>query len=158
MEWEKLFKPRTLERGRDYAKEGKVAQIKRKCNTVSASVEGWETYKVVITYDESNQIAEMSCTCPSHTKTNYCKHCAALLFATDDSTIDDTSGVAACESSITVKSTLPRSASAEDKLNEIINTLERVLGVRQSTKQPKELINKLKKASSPKGIFDAFKR
>ena len=46
----------------------------------------------------------------------------------------------------------------EIKLNEIINTLERVLGVRQSTKQPKELINKLKKASSPKGIFDAFKR
>ena len=134
MEWEKLFKPKTLERGRNYAKEGKVTKIKQKSNTVSATIEGRETYSVSITYGESIRIAEMSCTCPSYTKTNYCKHCAALLFATSDSTKSDTSpSVSSCvpPSTNSITYAVPKSATTAEKLKDI----KRQLISRYSTKE-----------------------
>ena len=120
MEWEKLFKPKTLERGRGYAIEGKVTKIKRKSNTVSATIEGREPYKVSITYNESEQIEEMSCTCPSYTKVNHCKHCAALLFVISDSTTSDIcSSVSTPVTAISIKYTVPKTATTAIKLADI---------------------------------------
>lgn len=83
MDWQKMFAPWILERGRNYWNEGCVESLCRDGNTVTAVVCGTEDYDVEIEMSREGNIAYMSCTCPYAEEGNNCKHMAAVLFAMD---------------------------------------------------------------------------
>lgn len=86
MDWQKLFAPWILERGRNYWDDGCVESLDWDGNTVTALVSGTEDYDVEIEMGRGGKIADMSCTCPYAEDGNNCKHMAAVLFAMEDGT------------------------------------------------------------------------
>ena len=82
LEWEESFEPHILERGRNYARRGAVAQISKKGDMIEAVVAGSEYYKVSLHYDGHN-IRDCYCSCPYAAGSSYCKHMAAVLYEVD---------------------------------------------------------------------------
>lgn len=80
--WKELFKPWILERGQEYFKEHRVAELKIDGEEISAFVEGSEDYQVAIMLDDGMPIA-LYCDCPYASGNDCCKHMAAVLFAVD---------------------------------------------------------------------------
>lgn len=80
IEWKKYFQPHILERGREYHREGRVAELSDRDGNITACVEGSEPYTVEIEYSE-NDIEYMSCDCAYAEGRENCKHMAAVLFA-----------------------------------------------------------------------------
>lgn len=83
MNWQKLFSPWILERGRNYWDDDRVESLRQDGNTVTAVVCGTEDYDVEIEIGRGGNVAYMSCTCPYAEEGNNCKHMAAVLFAID---------------------------------------------------------------------------
>ena len=83
MNWQKLFSPWILERGRNYWEDDRVESLRQDGNTVTAVVCGTEDYDVEIEIGRGGNVAYMSCTCPYAEEGNNCKHMAAVLFAID---------------------------------------------------------------------------
>lgn len=78
-EWEYLFKPKILERGQRYARQGAVKHFVRKEDRIEAIVAGSENYKVIL--DSDWKITEDAyCSCPYAAEGNLCKHMAAVLY------------------------------------------------------------------------------
>lgn len=84
MDWQKMFTPWILERGRYYRDDDCVESLYQDGNTVTAVVSGTEDYDVEIEIGRGGNISYMSCTCPYAEKGNNCKHMAAVLFAMDE--------------------------------------------------------------------------
>lgn len=84
MNWQKMFAPWILERGRDYWDDGCVESLCQDGNTVTAVVSGTEDYDVEIEMGCGGNIEYMSCTCPYAEEGNNCKHIAAVLFAMEE--------------------------------------------------------------------------
>jgi len=80
IEWKKHFQPHILERGKEYYREGRVAQLSDRGGDITACVEGSEPYGVEIEYSGKN-IEYMSCDCPYAEGGENCKHMAAVLYA-----------------------------------------------------------------------------
>ena len=84
MNWQKMFAPWILERGRKYWEDGCVESLYQDGNTVTAVVSGTEDYDVEIEMGRGGNIEYMSCTCPYAEAGNNCKHMAAVLFAMEE--------------------------------------------------------------------------
>ena len=83
MDWQKMFAPWILERGKNYWEDDRVESLRQDGNTVTAVVCGTEDYDVEIEMGRGGNVAYMSCTCPYAEEGNNCKHMAAVLFAID---------------------------------------------------------------------------
>lgn len=70
------YDPRLLERGRAYAREGRVMEHERTDELVRATVQGSEDYDVTLTTKEGKLVAE--CDCASFERERRCKHIVAL--------------------------------------------------------------------------------
>ena len=83
--WKEHFQPWILERGRADWKEGRIKELDRTEDLITARISGTsgEAYqvKVLLEHDDSR---EMTCTCPYAVKNSTCKHMAAVLFAMQD--------------------------------------------------------------------------
>lgn len=80
-DFEAMFDPVVLERGRVYHAEGRVMDIEETdTGEYRAAVEGSEVYEVYIALDERHGIREIKCDCPFDWD-DHCKHQAAVLFA-----------------------------------------------------------------------------
>lgn len=84
MNWQKMFAPWILERGRKYWDDDCVESLYQDRNTVTAVVSGTEDYDVEIEMGRGGNIEYMSCTCPYAEEGNNCKHMAAVLFAMEE--------------------------------------------------------------------------
>ena len=78
-DWEYLFKPHILERGRQYARQGAVANIVIKEDQIEAIVAGSENYKVILR-EEGKFTGDAYCSCPYAAEGHLCKHMAAVLY------------------------------------------------------------------------------
>lgn len=83
-QWEDLFAPWILARGKRYYEDARVTQITQQGNTIRATVAGTDAYTVEVDLPGGFP-SFMSCTCPYGCRDN-CKHMAALLFAVDAGT------------------------------------------------------------------------
>lgn len=81
-EWEYHFQPHILMRGWDYANSGKVTDLKKTEDSISAVVSGNEFYKVEIRLD-GGVVTDAFCTCPYAVDGSWCKHMAAVLYSVD---------------------------------------------------------------------------
>ena len=79
--FEGLFAPRILQRGADYAREGRITIVQNERAECLALAHGTETYHVTIAYGEDGQIRAMHCDCPYAEDGRNCKHMAATLYA-----------------------------------------------------------------------------
>ncbi len=78
--YDAMFEAKIKERGLQYYLKGKVEKITEENNEYTFSVNGTEEYTVNIAIKDSNEIAEMKCTCPYSNKApNNCKHMYAAL-------------------------------------------------------------------------------
>lgn len=84
MDWQKMFTPWILERGRNYRDDDCVESLYQDGNTVTAVVSGTKDYDVEIEMGRGGNIEYMSCTCPYAEEGNNCKHMAAVLFAMEE--------------------------------------------------------------------------
>lgn len=85
MKWKHLFPVRILNRGKSYFYSGQVYDLEKKEHTLTAKVDGYDTYYVTIQLNEDEQsILHADCSCPYAEDHSYCKHEAAVLFAYDD--------------------------------------------------------------------------
>lgn len=66
-------------RGEDYYTSGLVGDVRDAGDTISARVEGSESYRVKL-WDEKGELA-YDCTCPRAADGYFCKHCAAVGLA-----------------------------------------------------------------------------
>lgn len=82
MDWEEMFEPKFLSRGKAYFKDGCVTDLQYDDGILSAVVEGTEDYDVSITL-ENDIPSDMECSCPYAEDGNLCKHMAAVLYAYD---------------------------------------------------------------------------
>ena len=73
--------PNILERGKEYAKEGKVVALTREGDKVHASVKGKKEYSVSFSLDEKDRLISYHCDCPYP---HLCKHVVAVLFALEE--------------------------------------------------------------------------
>lgn len=64
MDWQKMFTPWILERGRNYRDDDCVESLYQDGNTVTAVVSGTKDYDVEIEMGRGGNIAYMSCICP----------------------------------------------------------------------------------------------
>ena len=80
IEWKNYFQPHILERGREYYREGRVAELSDRDGNITACVEGSDPYGVEIEYS-GKDIEYMSCDCPYAEGGENCKHMAAVLYA-----------------------------------------------------------------------------
>ena len=74
------------ERGKDYAKEGKVVNLTREGEKVHALVKGKKDYVVTLSVDENDHLTAFHCDCPYP---HLCKHVVAVLFALDERSKQD---------------------------------------------------------------------
>jgi len=75
---------RSYAAGIDYAREGTVSGLMVSNDSITAYVQGTETYEVQIEYNQDGDlIAE--CSCPYGEEGNFCKHCVAVGIAWLDS-------------------------------------------------------------------------
>ena len=81
-DWEYLFKPHILERGRQYARQGAVANIVIKEDQIEAIVAGSENYKVILR-EEGKFTGDAYCSCPYAAEGHLCKHMAAVLYVAE---------------------------------------------------------------------------
>ena len=88
IEWKKYFRPHILERGREYYREDRVAELSDRDGNITACVEGSEPYGVEIEYS-GKDIEYMSCDCPYAEGGENCKHMAAVLFAWEAGEVSD---------------------------------------------------------------------
>ena len=82
-DWQELFQPWILERGRNYCISGCVTELKRDRDCIRAAVLGTQEYEVDILLD-GGEVVEMNCTCPYAEEGASCKHMAAVLFALEE--------------------------------------------------------------------------
>lgn len=80
MKWKKLFQSHILERGHRYYCEDAVENLRVSANTLKADVIGTEEYEVEISFNDKEEIIDMSCSCPYAEDGWNCKHMAAVLF------------------------------------------------------------------------------
>ncbi|MFC6260542.1 SWIM zinc finger family protein [Levilactobacillus fujinensis] len=83
MNWKDLFQPQVISRGRAYYKRGLVTNLRQTESAVQATVNGSESYRVVLQFGPSC-LQHVGCTCPYATEGKYCKHMAAVLFYLDE--------------------------------------------------------------------------
>lgn len=80
--WKKIFDKRTLERGRAYYEDGRVAIVHSVVSSseseYTAMVKGTHLYTVQICLSQDRLRA--NCTCPNAQEWHICKHMAAVLF------------------------------------------------------------------------------
>ena len=88
MDWQSYFRGQILDRGYDYYCDGAVDDLKRKKDTLTATVSGTDDYHVEITI-AGGIISSMYCSCPYAEDGNNCKHMAATLFEWEDSSSDN---------------------------------------------------------------------
>lgn len=81
--WEDYFSLSTLKRGESYAQKGRVGDIVKSLESISAKVQGEDSYQVNITVNNQD-IVSMGCTCPVGNAGDLCKHMAAVLFVAVD--------------------------------------------------------------------------
>lgn len=79
-EWEELFEPHILARGKGYARDKCVKKLSAKDGKIQAIVAGTEYYDVKILY-EDDRVVEAYCSCPYAAGGSCCKHMAAVLYA-----------------------------------------------------------------------------
>lgn len=93
MDWERLFAPHILVRGRDYYDFGAVENMQKTEDGYTAQVEGTDLYDVGIELSR-NAVQDMWCTCPYAADGSRCKHMAAVLYALEDEDLlSDTASV-----------------------------------------------------------------
>lgn len=91
MEWEDVFQSQILDRGYDYYQRGLVTNLKRTSDGVQATVKGSKTYHVTVSV-QNGQVVDAECNCPYAQGGKYCKHMAAVMFASfPDDEIGETS-------------------------------------------------------------------
>ena len=78
-DWESMFEPKILVRGRQYWRQGNVTDLTCTEDEIHATVLGSDEYEVEIELD-GEEVVGTSCTCPYGDYDN-CKHMAAVLFA-----------------------------------------------------------------------------
>src|SRR5690606_32996063 len=76
---ERLAGPAAYQRGLDYFRNGHVSEISKRGNTITALVEGTETWQAKLKHTAS--IFEGSCDCPASDGIDFCKHCVAAALA-----------------------------------------------------------------------------
>ncbi len=80
-DFESMFDPTILGRGRDYFHQGCVLEIEEiEQGEYRAAVEGSEVYDVSVSLDKGQNVLDISCDCP-YDWDAHCKHQAAVLFA-----------------------------------------------------------------------------
>lgn len=77
--YNKFFKPEIITKGDKLFKSNKIKNYKKCNNDYSCVISGTDNYDVFISYDKSDNIKSMSCTCPYFKKGNNCKHIYALI-------------------------------------------------------------------------------
>ena len=82
--WDELFQPHILYRGKVYQQEGRVENLTYDHGCYSATVSGAEAYEVTIYTSQKEIIEDMSCTCPYACSGSNCKHMAAVLYAIEE--------------------------------------------------------------------------
>jgi len=85
--WKQLFAPHILERGLDYYESELVTIDNTDEQSIEATVEGTEPYRVEIVLYRG-KVQDMFCDCPYADAGNNCKHMAAVLFAVEDEEAD----------------------------------------------------------------------
>lgn len=81
-EWESLFKPHILARGRKYAADNSVKNLQGNTECVKALVRGTDYYRVEIRYRDGI-VQQGYCSCPYAESGNWCKHMAAVLYSAE---------------------------------------------------------------------------
>ena len=71
------YSPQVVARGRVYAEEGRVRDVRVDADGVSAVVNGSEAYRVDVL---ASKKVPSSCTCPAFAREGECKHVAALAW------------------------------------------------------------------------------
>ncbi len=82
-EFEQMFNPEILRRGKDYYRKGAVGSFCRRGDIIESTVSGSEDYRVAVRFN-SQAIDEMYCECPRACGGYMCKHMAAMLYALCD--------------------------------------------------------------------------
>lgn len=82
-EWKQKFAQKILNRGRDYANDGRVTDIRFEHGSIVGTVRGHRAYFVEILFS-GETVTGMYCTCPYAEDGTPCKHMAAVLYAADD--------------------------------------------------------------------------
>lgn len=75
----KLAGIRAYERGADYFDEGRVGELFIQDDTISAEVDGTESYQVSLIYTQRGLSG--ACDCPASEGIDFCKHCVATALA-----------------------------------------------------------------------------
>ena len=71
----KLAGPAAFQRGKNYYQEGRVAELRSRGKTITALVEGTETWRVTLKHTAT--VFEGCCDCPASDNFDFCKHCVA---------------------------------------------------------------------------------
>lgn len=95
-------------RGTAYYHEGRVGELHHKGKTITALVEGGETYQVTLKH--TSKVFEGICDCPASDGFDFCKHCVATALAYRDSLQQDRQ---------------LRTASGKDRLPSYLMTLDK---------------------------------
>ena len=77
--YDNLFEPIIKSKGTKYSRLNKISDVYIAGNRVSAKVLGTKKYDVIIKFNKE-KIEEVSCICPYHKKSVYCKHIYAVLY------------------------------------------------------------------------------
>ncbi|MFD1550360.1 SWIM zinc finger family protein [Levilactobacillus fuyuanensis] len=80
MEWEDVFQSQILDRGYDYYQRGLVTNLKQTSDGVQATVKGSKAYHVTVSV-QNEQVVDAECNFPYAQGGKYCKHMAAVMFA-----------------------------------------------------------------------------
>ncbi len=87
-DWREMFHPWILKRGRNYWMEGRVTDLHKNGNEITAIVQGTEDYEVSIDI-EDGEATHFHCSCPYAMNDTACKHMAAVLFALEKADIEE---------------------------------------------------------------------
>lgn len=80
--WKKHFAPVIWQRGQKCYEDGAVTNLRQDGNTITATVNGTEPYKVII-HLPNGEPEGMDCSCPFAEGCANCKHMAAVLCVID---------------------------------------------------------------------------
>ena len=80
--WKEELRPQILERGRKYASDGAVSDLKDENGRITALVRGSEYYKVDIRH-VAGGVTDAYCSCPYAANGEWCKHIAAVLYSVE---------------------------------------------------------------------------
>jgi hypothetical protein len=90
-QWEELFPPHILARGKSYYADGRVERLQRQGGSIQALVRGSEPYQVELAL-ERGQIADWYCSCPYAEDGTPCKHLAAVFCALEHGAAEEPAG------------------------------------------------------------------